>query len=393
MLQLAGLTKLHGLPETATAILNGLDTFAVILDSSLTPVYANPAARRNDTITGIGLHSAEFQRRARRVLESGTTSSRDPHPDDPSDNVRTHVIRIEDDLLVVLAEDLGEEQRLAAMRRDFIANVSHELKTPIAAVGLLSEAVREAASDPGLVAEFANSLIKESKRLAQLSNDIIQLSEAQSTLRPESLDKVDLRKIVASEVEAHETYAERRGVTLVTVDETDPKRGTRIRGRGSALASAVANVISNAIRHSPEGGTVKVRMTHRKRNFVITVRDEGEGIEPEHLERIFERFYRVDDARSRQEGGTGLGLSITRNAIRAHGGDVTVRSTPGKGARFTISLPLRDSTKKKRKKQVKRARETLKELADHGEHAELTGSTGHERPPTTAMTPESKGRS
>ena len=369
MLPLAELPQLSDLPETATAILDGLDTFAMILDAGLTPVYANRAARRSETLSEIGvMQTAEFARRASRVLETGTPSHREPRADDPADTVRTHLIRIDSRFLVVLAEDLGEEQRLTAMRRDFIANVSHELKTPIAAVGLLAEAVREAADDPELVREFATNLIKESKRLADLSKDIIQLSEAQSTLQPEELEAVDLRDIVRDELEAHESFAERRGVELVFIDSSNPKRTAVIPGRASALASAVGNVLSNAVRHSPAGEAVRVRIAHKKRHFTVTVTDAGDGIEPEHLERIFERFYRVDGARSREDGGTGLGLSIARHSLRAHGGEVTVRSEPGKGARFTLSFPLSDIPKKKRAKRVKRTRKALKQLTEPKGH-------------------------
>lgn len=365
MLPLAELPKLHGLPETATAILDGLDVFAVILDRDLAAVYANDVARRSETPTELGLlRTLEFRGRARQVLETGIPSHRDPQPDDPGAPVRTHVIRVEETFIVVIAEDLGESLRLTAMRRDFIENVSHELKTPISAVGLLAEAVKEAADDPDLVREFATSLVKESKRLADLSRDIIQLSEAQSTLRPEHLDDVDLRAVVDDEIDAHTSFAERRGVGLVFIDSSNPKRTATIHARASAISSAVANVLSNAIRHSPEGAAVRIRIAHKKRHFTITITDTGQGIPPEHLERIFERFYRVDGARSRDDGGTGLGLSIARHSLRAHGGDVSVRSTPGEGSRFTLSFPLTDIPKKKRAKRVKRTRKALQQLTD-----------------------------
>lgn len=365
MLHLAELSASHGLPETATAILDGLDVFAVILDSSLTAVYANEVARRSETPTELGLlRTNEFRKRAQAALASGSPSHRDPKPSDPGAPVRTHVIPIENDFLVVIAEDLAEEQRLTAMRRDFIANVSHELKTPIAAVGLLAEAVLEAAGEPELVREFAASLVKESKRLADLSRDIIQLSEAQSTLSPELLDYVDLRAVVDEEIDAHESFAGRRGVDLFFIDSSNPKRTSAIQGRKSAIESAVANILSNAIRHSPEGASVRIRIAHKKRHFTVTITDSGPGIAEEHLERIFERFYRVDGARSREDGGTGLGLSIARHSLRAHGGDVTVRSKPGEGARFTLSFPLNDIPKKKRAKRVKRTRKALKQLTD-----------------------------
>lgn len=362
MFPLAELPKLHGVPSSATAILETLDMFAVVLDDSLKPMYANPAARRSETITNIGLQTEEFSRRAQRVLENGVTSSRDPHPDDPSDTLRTHLVRLEPGLLLVLVEDLGEAQRVNAMRRDFIANVSHELKTPIAAVGLLAEAVREATDSPELVAEFAGSLVKEAKRLADLSRDIIQLSEAQSTLHPEDLDSVDIRAIVQEEVDAHLAYASRKNVELRLTDRSKSDRTVSMPGRAGALASAVANVVSNAIRHSREGEAVDVRIAHRKRHLAVTVTDRGEGIDAEHLERIFERFYRVDTARSRDDGGTGLGLSIARHSMRAHGGDITVKSDPGLGSRFTLLFPLNDVPARKRARRVKKTKKALKQL-------------------------------
>lgn len=365
MLQLDELPERGGLPETATAILDGLDVFAVILDASLAAVYANDVARRGDSPTELALlRTSEFRERAMRVLDSGVASHREPKSGDPGAPVRTHVVPIEGEFIAVIAEDLAAEQRLNAMRRDFIANVSHELKTPIAAVGLLAEAVQEAADDPELVREFAASLVKESKRLADLSRDIIALSEAQSTLRPEDLETVNLRKIVDDEIDAHASFAERRGVTVRFIDSSNHKRTASINGRASAISSAVANILSNAIRHSPEGETVRVRVAHKKRHFTVTVTDAGPGIEAEHLERIFERFYRVDGARSRVDGGTGLGLSIARHSLRAHGGDVTVRSTPGEGSRFTLSFPLNDIPKKKRAKRVKRTKRALRQLTD-----------------------------
>lgn len=369
MLPLAELPKSHGLPEAVTKILDGIDTFAIVFDESFTPIYANPAARRSETISGAALRTPAFIERAERVLKTGVSSSRDPHPDDPSDTVRTHLLRLESGLVVVLAKDLGEEQRLTAMRRDFIANVSHELKTPIAAIGLLAEAVREATDDPDLVRDFATSLIKESRRLANLSQDIIRLSEAQSQLRPETLETVDLRALVTEEIDAHREFAAQNDVRIIFIDEANPKRAALVQGRATALGSALANVLSNAIHHSPTGGTVRVRTSHKKRYFQVTVRDEGEGIEPEHLERIFERFYRVDTARNRDDGGTGLGLSIARHSMRAHGGDVTVRSEPGLGARFTLTFPLNDIPTKKRAKRVKRTRKALSQLTDPKGHA------------------------
>ncbi|MBS3182080.1 sensor histidine kinase [Leucobacter manosquensis] len=350
------------LPEVATAILDEVDTFAVVLDSALAPVYVNPVARQERHLSDDELMDTEFLARVRRVMSSGIPDTHDPDPSDPSDTVRIHIVRLQQRFVVILAEDMGEEQRVNAMRRDFIANVSHELKTPIAAIGLLSEAVQEAADEPVLVRDFAKSLVKESRRLGELSRDIIQLSEAQSTLRPEDRESVSLIDLVRAEVETHRAFAEQHRVDLVITADNSKDRDAVILGRPASLSSAVANLLSNAIRHSPEGGRVGVGMAREKNRFVVTVTDQGEGIPSEHLPRIFERFYRVDGARTRVDGGTGLGLSIARHTMRAHGGDVDVWSQQGVGSSFTLTFPLQlenDPTKSaKRVKKAKRAFKT-----------------------------------
>lgn len=348
------------LPEIATALLDEIDSFAVILDSSLSPVYANKTARFERYVTAEELKNAEFLKWARRVMSTGVSETREPDFTQPGDTIRVHIVRIQPRFVVVLAEDLGEEQRVNAMRRDFIANVSHELKTPIAAIGLLSEAVQQGADEPDTVRRFAKSLVKESHRLGELSRDIIALSEAQSTLRPEDREEVSLTALVRAEVDSHREFALRNDVDLVLeTGSRDDDRAT-ILGRPSSLASAISNLLSNAIRHSPPGGRVGVGMEFDRSSVVVTVTDQGQGIAPEHLDRIFERFYRVDGARTRGDGGTGLGLSIARHTMRAHGGDVDVWSQEGVGSSFSLTFPLssaRDT--EKTTKRMKKARRAL----------------------------------
>ncbi len=342
------------LPEVAVEILNAVDSFAVILDASLSVVYANPVAREDPRVTGEELRDPDFLQRARRVMTTGVPDTRLPDPEDQSDTVRVLIVRIQERFLAVFAFDLGEEQRVNAMRRDFIANVSHELKTPIAAIGLLSEAVLEGADEPDIVRNFARRLIKESRRLGDLSRDIIQLSEAQSTLRPEDREEVSLRAVVRTEVEAHRDFASQHGVTLVLTDVGGASQELVTLGRPASIGTVLANLLSNAIRHSPEGGRVGIGVESTKRTCTITVTDQGEGIPPEHLPRIFERFYRVDAARSREGGGTGLGLSIARHTMRAHGGDIDVWSQPGVGASFILTFPLVDRGGAEKKQKRKR---------------------------------------
>ncbi len=341
------------LPPAAIEMLHALDRFAVILDASLSPVYANPAARDDTHITGEQLREPEFLRRARGVMSTGVTDVIAP---EEGSTIRLQIVRLQRRFLVVFADDLGEEQRVNAMRRDFIANVSHELKTPIAAISLLSEAVLEAADEPEIVRNFAKKLRKESLRLGDLSRDIIQLSEAQTTLQPEDREPVALRAVVRTEVEAHQDFAAQQGISIVLEEDQAAPGELMTFGRPSSIGTVIANLLTNAIRHSPGGTSVGVGISVDGSDCRITVTDQGEGIEAEHLPRIFERFYRVDNARSRDGGGTGLGLSIARHTMRAHGGDITVWSQPGVGSSFTLTFPLvEENAPAKGRKREKRA--------------------------------------
>jgi two-component system sensor histidine kinase SenX3 len=353
-------------PVAAVAVLDAHRGFAAILDASLTPVYANRAAREHESITGEILRAPEFLARAREVFTSGVMYTDDAEEESGA-AIWLRVLRLGDRFLVVLAEDRGEEQRVNAMRRDFITNISHELKTPISAIGLLSEAVQEAADDPTMVRSFSKKLIKESRRLGELARDVIRLSEAQATLLPEQREEVDLRALVRHEIDEHRILAEERRVELVVTEERGTAKSSRaaeerspaiMLGRPSALGIAVANLLSNAIEHSPPGGRVGVGLEREDGVLVVTVTDQGAGISAEQLPRVFERFFRVDDGRGRNEGGTGLGLSIVRHTMRSHGGDVDVWSQPGVGSSFSLTFPLTgagDEAKAKRVQQTKRA--------------------------------------
>lgn len=328
------------LSPAAIELLDDSAMFAVVLNSALSPIYANAAARDNEKITGVQLREPEFLRRAKQVLTTGVTDVCDPDTINIEGAIRLRIVRLQHHFVVVFAEDLGEEQRLNTMRRDFIANMSHELKTPIAALSLLAEAVGEAAEEPEVVRKFAESMRKESKRLTDLSRDIIQLSEAQAMLRAEDRELVDLVTILQAEVDNHKEYAQQRGVKIVLNTKFPGSQRPQTYGRASSIGTALANLLSNAVRHSPEGSSVGVGLEASNGKCRITVTDHGEGIAQEHLPRLFERFYRVDNARSRQEGGTGLGLSIVKHTIQSHGGDIEVWSKLGEGSSFTITLPI-----------------------------------------------------
>lgn len=347
-------------PPAAVTILDELTMFAVVLDRSFSTVYANAEAIEHETIPAELVTADEFIDIAKTVHDTGESFTR--FADDDLDGIWMHVFRLDSDFVVVLADDRGEEMRLTAMRRDFIANMSHELKTPVSSIGLLAEAIQQASADPDRVAGFAHTMVKESRRLAELTNDIILLSEAQSEPRLEDLEEVDLRELVVREVEDHISYARHRDVSLVcSVSESVESAHLRTVGRPMALGTAIVNLLTNAIKHSPKGARVGVSIDQEGDWVNIRVTDQGSGIEAENLDRIFERFYRVDNARTREDGGTGLGLSIVRHTMLTHGGSVDVWSKLGVGSTFTLRLPalgspytadkLLNKKRKKRKRQ------------------------------------------
>ena len=344
-------------PLAAISILDELDMFAVVLDKSFSAVYANAEAVEHETIPAALVTSERFVESAKLVLRTGEPFTQFAEVD--GDGIWMHMFRLDEDFVVALADDRGEEMRLNAMRRDFIANMSHELKTPVSSIGLLAEAITVASADPERVSEFAKTMVKESRRLAELTNDIILLSEAQSEPRLEDLEEVDLLALVQREVSEHVAYAEQRGIELAFVSKLDADDVSLTVGRPKSLATAIANLLTNAIKHSSPDSRVGVSIEAHGGWLNILVTDQGEGIEPENLDRIFERFYRVDNARTREEGGTGLGLSIVRHTMLNHGGSVDVWSKPGVGSTFTLRFPMLGSgrtvdqvaQKKKRKKR------------------------------------------
>jgi two-component system sensor histidine kinase SenX3 len=328
-------------PPAAIAILDELDLFAVVLDKSFSVVYANAAAIEHESIPPEMVTSEEFIDQAKHVYRTGEVITQ--FGEDDPDGIWSHLFRLDHDFVVLLADDRSEEMRLNAMRRDFIANMSHELKTPVSSLGLLAEAMSQASDEPERVATFSKRMVKESRRLAELTNDIILLSEAQSEPKLEELVEIDLRQIVEDEIAEHENFAQQRDVTLVLSHEPRgqgaAEKSMRTIARPQAASVAVANILSNAIKHSPRESRVGVAMEAEGDWVSILVTDQGEGIEPENIDRVFERFYRVDNARTREEGGTGLGLSIVRHTMLTHGGSVSVWSKPGVGSTFTLRFP------------------------------------------------------
>lgn len=236
---------------------------------------------------------------------------------------------------VVYADDQSEHARMEATRRDFVANVSHELKTPVGALGVLAEALLASADDPDTVRHFADKMVAESHRLADMVGELIELSRLQGGERLPDLDEVDVDAVVAEALSRHKVAADNADISITT----DAPTGYRVLGDEALLVTAIANLVSNAIAYSPNGSGVSVSRRRRGGSVEIAVTDRGIGIAKADQERVFERFFRVDKARSRATGGTGLGLAIVKHVAANHNGTIRLWSQPGTGSTFTLSIP------------------------------------------------------
>jgi two-component system sensor histidine kinase SenX3 len=243
---------------------------------------------------------------------------------------------VDGDYVVLVLEDRTSDIRFDKTRRDFIENISHELKTPIGAIALLSEAIQDAGDDVEAVAKFAASLNKESSRLTFLVQDIIKLSRLQSEEVLASAEIVNLNDVVADAIDRNEQLAASRKVRLIS--DQAPK--LEVFGNREMLVTAVKNLIENAISYSDQAASVGIGCSAKDSVAEIAVTDSGSGISPENQQRIFERFYRADPSRSRDTGGTGLGLSIVKHVAKIHRGEIKLFSQVGVGSTFTLRIPL-----------------------------------------------------
>ncbi len=258
-------------------------------------------------------------------------------------SVRGHVRLLSDQdprFAVVYLDDQSEQARMEASRRDFVANVSHELKTPVAAMGVLAEALLESADDPETVHRFGEKILTESQRLASMVGELIELSRLQGAEPLPELEAVDVDTVVSEAISRHKVAADNAEITVTT----DAPSGFRVLGDQALLVMALANLISNAIAYSPDGSKVSISRRRRGDNIEIAVTDRGIGIARADQERVFERFFRVDKARSRATGGTGLGLAIVKHVAANHNGGIRLWSQPGTGSTFTLSIPAYPET-------------------------------------------------
>ena len=327
-------------PDLVAEVLELMGSVGIVLDGSNKVVGTNSWAESFGLVArGLLVHTetADLVKRARSgsdieafegVLRVGLAQEKV--------SVAAKAKLVAGDYVVLVLEDRTSDIRLDKTRRDFIENISHELKTPIGAIALLSEAIQEAGDDRAAVAKFASSLNKESSRLTFLVQDIIKLSRLQSEEVLASAEIVDLNDVMAEAIDRNEQLAASRKIRLVS--EQAPQ--LEVFGNKEMLITAVKNLVENAISYSDPGTSVGIGCSAKESIAEITVTDSGSGISPENQQRIFERFYRADPSRSRDTGGTGLGLSIVKHVAKIHRGEIKLFSQVGVGSTFTLRVPL-----------------------------------------------------
>jgi two-component system sensor histidine kinase SenX3 len=333
------------LPPGVDTVLSVLRSSAVVLDEGDTVVKASSAAYALGLVRGGRLAVDQMLQMARETRRDGEI--RQVELDLPRRGagrgeglaVSARVAPLGSRLVLLLVEDLTEARRIEAVRRDFVANVSHELKTPVGALSLLSEAVMDASDDPEAVNRFAGRMQIEATRLTSLVQEIIDLSRVQDDNALVDAEPVAVDDLVAEAVDRCRQPANSKQITMATGTTPD----LYIWGNRGQLAAALGNLVENAVNYSPARTRVGIagrRITASGGDRIeISVTDQGIGISERDRERVFERFYRVDPARSRATGGTGLGLSIVKHVAASHGGEVTVWSVEGQGSTFTLRLP------------------------------------------------------
>jgi len=332
----------HQISTAMATLLANIDAETIVLGSGDVTIYTSEHVSNFNLLRENRINNESLQHLVRAVRRSGNVQEATMElPRGPlgtgTHDLLVRVIPLETDgLICVLIFDDSEMRRLDAIRRDFVANISHELKTPIGALSILSEAVLGASDDPEAIVRFANRMQTESKRLSDLVQEIINLSRLQDDDPLKNAKVIDLNEILLNAIDQSELNASRRNIELIYSEQAM----ARIKGDHSQITMAISNLIENAINYSPEGTRVAIALRVNDGLAEVSVTDQGIGIPEKDLERIFERFYRVDPARSRATGGTGLGLSIVKHVATNHGGDVSVWSVENAGSTFTIRFPI-----------------------------------------------------
>lgn len=338
-LRRAGTTGRSGMDY---GLLQPLPVGVVVVDHRDDAVTVNEAAERMRLLRGTRIASTDLRRMIRDVRRDGATRTAEVELPG-GDGLATLTVRVKvssvggDDVLIVV-EDRSELRRAEQIRRDVVANLSHELKTPVGALRVLAEALGQATADPAAVANFAGRIEQEAARLGELIDQMLSLARLEHH-RPAELQEVSVTELVGRAVS---WVAERAAAREVRVEVRVPERA-RVSGSLAELEMALRNLLDNAVAYSPPGGSVQVTAQVEETRVHIAVRDTGPGIHAKDRERIFERFYRADPARARASGGSGLGLAIAKHVATNHGGGIRVDSHLGAGSTFTLSLPGKGS--------------------------------------------------
>lgn len=328
------------LPPGSAEVLAVVGQAFVVVDAIDGVVRASPAAYAYGLVRGHTVVHRELLDMTANVRRDGVILEKKLElPRGPLGQgtiiVQVRAAMLGEEYILLLADDRTEITRTEEIRNDFVANVSHELKTPVGAISLLAEALESSADDEEAVRRFAKRMHKESARLAALVQDIIELSRLQGANVAQRGHAVDINDVISEAVDRSQLPAESKNIQIVIGGRVEAK----VYGDQDLLVTALRNLIDNAIRYSPENTRVGIGVRSKEGLISVSVTDQGEGLSPEDQERVFERFYRVDAARSRHTGGTGLGLSIVKHVISNHGGEVTLWSQPGQGSTFTLRLP------------------------------------------------------
>ena len=338
-------TTLHEDPTILFEVLEQLEQDALLLAPGDVPIFATSGIDNLNILKDGRLLSPELLAIIRVVRRTGITQSgKIEVPRGPiGEGLReltVKVISLKKELqILVLLSDESEAERVHEVRRDFVANISHELKTPIGALSLLSEAVLSAKHEPDAVEKFASRMQQEAKRLTDLVQEIINLSRLQDSDPLQVAEPLLLSDLISEAVDQCQTTSAARGIGLAVSDEVN----VTVFGDRDQLSMAIHNLVENAINYSPENTKVSISTSLEDAIVTISVADQGIGIPEADLERIFERFYRVDPARSRETGGTGLGLSIVKHVAAKHGGEIKVWSSQNVGSTFALRLPVHNN--------------------------------------------------
>lgn len=327
------------LTDVASRLISVLATAGMVVDESLAVLRATNSAIALGLVSGRTIRSSEIRALVRTTQESEATNTVDFELTLSEGGeiryLRARAVTIGAGVVLVLVEDNTDARDFESIRRDFIANVTHEIKTPIGAIALLSEAMEGALDDPTRMHKFADSLRRETRRLSTLVTEIIQLSRVETSNILAKAKPANVGVVVREALERTLVIADAKNIVVNAKYPDD----VLVMGDGELLTVAVKNLVENAIQYSDSKQSVGVGVTARNNHVDIIVTDQGVGIPADEQARVFERFYRVDESRDRTTGGTGLGLSLVKHIALSHRGEVTLFSQPGVGSTFTIRLP------------------------------------------------------